>query len=264
MASLTELSGYLNRKSNFACFKVWEVYDAKLLTKAIRSMSGAVWWEIPVNVKISKKYIYKKIFLTTYVIDYHERCPILDCQQPAQSLPSSTEGLQLGEKNPQMPFQSIQFHCWSIFSTKSWLKISNLAVQENALCACSYSAWRAAKHPMEMPSARKSLKVTLVTQLVRSSKRVARTIIMVTGTMRFSRQCSRSQDQKGINKLISFFLHEAVHIQQTYFIQENNKFKTINTLLGKWHHIFPTYSPSPNGLYLFRQNISFKQDTGVP
>ena len=43
MASLTELSGYLNRKSNFACFKVWEVYDAKLLTKAIRSMSGAVW-----------------------------------------------------------------------------------------------------------------------------------------------------------------------------------------------------------------------------
>ena len=202
--SLIELSGHLKRKSNFACFKVWEVYDAKLLTKAIRSMSGAVWWEIPVNVKISKKYIYKKIFLTTYVIDYHERCPILDCQQPAQSLPSSTEGLQLGEKNPQMPFQSIQFHCWSIFSTKSWLKISNLAVQENALCACSYSAWRAAKHPMEMPSARKSHKVTLV---VWSSKWVVRTIIMAKGTMRCSRQCSRSQDQEGINKLISFLLH---------------------------------------------------------
>jgi len=47
--------------------QVWEVYDAKLLTKAIRSMSGAVW------------------------------CPILDCQQPAQSLPSSTEGPQLGK-----------------------------------------------------------------------------------------------------------------------------------------------------------------------
>ena len=41
--SLIELSGHLKRKSNFARFKVWEVYDAKLLTKAIRSMSGAVW-----------------------------------------------------------------------------------------------------------------------------------------------------------------------------------------------------------------------------
>ena len=133
-------------------------------------------------------------------------------------------------------FQSIQFHCWSIFSIKCWLKISNFVVQENAPCACLSFAWRAAKHPMEMPSARKSHKETLVVRLVRSSKWVARTINMATGTMRFSRQCSRSQDQKGINKLISFFLRRAVHIKYTYFIKKwqigNNKLN--NTVLGKW------------------------------
>jgi len=46
---------------------VWEAYDNRLLTKAIRSMSGAVW------------------------------CPLLKCQQPAQNLPHSSEGPRLGK-----------------------------------------------------------------------------------------------------------------------------------------------------------------------
>ena len=207
MASLTELSGYLNRKSNFACFKVWEVYDAKLLTKAIRSMSGAVWWENPVNVKISNKYIYNIFFRQQLWLIITKGAPFWIVSNRPSLCPAQLRDPNLVWIIHKYQFQSIQFNCWSIFSIRCWLKISNLAVQENAPCACSSSAWRAAKHPMEMPSARKSLKMTLVTRLVRSSKRVARTIIMVTETMRFSRQCSRSQDQKGINKLISFFLH---------------------------------------------------------
>jgi len=47
--------------------EVWQVYDNRLLTKAIRSMSGAVW------------------------------CPLLQCQQPAENLPSSSEGPRLGK-----------------------------------------------------------------------------------------------------------------------------------------------------------------------
>ena len=47
--------------------QVWESYDNRLLTKAIRSMDGAVW------------------------------CPVLQCQQPAENLPHSSEGPRLGK-----------------------------------------------------------------------------------------------------------------------------------------------------------------------